>query len=83
MNRIQRIIEGQNLEIKKTIYTYSSLIEQQRKIIFAKRNEISTGESILDFFKLNSPHQYNRLTSVIEKEELKLSLLTNGMMVHT
>jgi preprotein translocase subunit SecA len=70
IERIQRIIEGQNLEIKKTLYKYSSLLEQQRKIIFEKRNNILNEDSFIELFKTNSPVQFNRLLN--KAGELKL-----------
>lgn len=70
VSRIQNIAEGQNLEIKITLRKYSSLIEQQRKIIFQKRNDILFGNSVLDFYKSNSPNQFNMLKIKIGKEEL-------------
>ncbi|KMQ52782.1 preprotein translocase subunit SecA [Chitinispirillum alkaliphilum] len=40
IDRVQRIIEGQNLEIKLTLYKYSVLLEQQRNIIKKHRDEV-------------------------------------------
>lgn len=70
INRTQRIVEGQNLEIKKTIYTYSSLIEEQRKILFAKRNNIVSGKWVHDFFESNSPDKFNEISSKIDPKKL-------------
>ncbi|MGB9005718.1 MAG: accessory Sec system translocase SecA2 [Candidatus Aminicenantales bacterium] len=36
----QRIIEGQNFDIRRTLYTYSSLVELQRKIVQEERQQI-------------------------------------------
>ena len=70
VNRLQRIIEGQNLEIKKTLVKYSFLIEQQRKIIFQKRADILQGHTILDFFQSNSPTQFEQLRATLGQEKL-------------
>jgi preprotein translocase subunit SecA len=70
INRIQRIIEGQNLEIKKTICKYSALVEQQRKMIFQKRKDILAGNSDLDFYQSNSPDQFQDLMTKIGEEPL-------------
>ncbi len=59
--RVQRIIEGQNLEIKKTLYKYSAMLEQQRKIVFEKRDNILLKDIFIEFFKISSPNQYNSL----------------------
>ena len=52
INRVQRIIEGQNLEIKKTLYKYSVLTEEQRKIFFSKRIEFLSCINDNGFFRL-------------------------------
>lgn len=40
INRAQRIIEGQNFEIRKTLWQYSEIVEEQRKIMISLRSEI-------------------------------------------
>jgi preprotein translocase subunit SecA len=70
INRIQRIIEGQNLEIKKTVCKYSALIEQQRKMIFEERKDILNGNSALDFYQSKSPAQFRNLMAKTGKEQL-------------
>ena len=73
INRIQRIIEGQNLEIKKTICKYSVLVEQQRKIIFEQRKAILNGNLALDFYQSKSPNQFqNLMARISEKQFLKI-----------
>lgn len=73
INRVQRIIEGQNLEIKITLYKYSSLLEQQRTIVRAMRGKILDGEDVLDFYRTRSCDQYNMImTQSCEKELFQL-----------
>jgi preprotein translocase subunit SecA len=38
--RAQRIVENQNLEIRKTLFKYSTMVEEQRKILFQWRRNI-------------------------------------------
>jgi preprotein translocase subunit SecA len=45
IERGQRIIEGQNFEIRKTLWKYSSLMEKQRELIQRRRHEILAGGS--------------------------------------
>ena len=40
INRTQRIVEGKNLDIRKTLIKYASFVETQRQIIVQRRNEI-------------------------------------------
>ena len=35
--RAQRVIEGQNFEIRRTLWRYSSMVEEQRQLMFAHR----------------------------------------------
>lgn len=70
INRIQRIIEGQNLDIKKTLYQYSWLIEKQRRIIYERRADCLSNRSIPEFFKLKSPDRYNLYKSLSGDEKI-------------
>jgi preprotein translocase subunit SecA len=70
MNRLQRIIEGQNLEIKNTLSKYSVLIEQQRKILFEKRGYILAGKGILDFYRHHSPERFKAMAAVADDPSL-------------
>ncbi len=78
--RVQRIIEGQNLEIKKTLYEYSFLIEQQRRIIGETRESILRGNSFYEYYKSNFQEQYETTREKFLKFNLpgiyrKISLL--------
>jgi len=68
--RIQRICEGQNLEIKKTLIKYASLMEKQRTILFDRRKTIFHNHSAADFFKQKSPKKYNKYRLVIGDKKL-------------
>lgn len=70
INRLQRIIEGQNLEIKKTLYKYSFLIEQQRKIISKQRDEILKSDKALELLKTNLQKKYELLLEKVRREKL-------------
>jgi preprotein translocase subunit SecA len=48
LDRVQRIAEGQNFEIRRTLYQYSALVEEQRKKLHAWRAEVLAGEADLD-----------------------------------
>lgn len=80
-NRVQRIIEGQNLEIKKTLNKYSTLIEQQRQIIFNKRKEFLNENSIMHFFEIGASESWKKLRLIISNEELKRACRQIGLMV--
>jgi preprotein translocase subunit SecA len=58
VNRIQRIIEGQNSNIKITLYNYSWIIEKKRKIIAERRQELLSNHAASKFYKLKSPLKF-------------------------
>ncbi|MBI4768273.1 MAG: accessory Sec system translocase SecA2 [Deltaproteobacteria bacterium] len=71
INRLQRIIEGQNLEIKKTLFKYSDTIDQQRRVLFDIRWEWLNAQSALDFFISRSPEKLAAYRSQIDENYLK------------
>ncbi len=50
IEHVQRIIEGQNLEIRQTLRKYEHIIEQQRKIVQTMRSAVlsGSGESLIE-----------------------------------
>jgi preprotein translocase subunit SecA len=70
INRVQRIVEGQNLEIKKTLYKYSFLIEEQRKILFQQRSEFLYNVAALNFYKENSVEKFDNLLRKLGNDKL-------------
>jgi preprotein translocase subunit SecA len=69
INRAQRIIEGENFEIRKDLLKYSSLVERQRMILQGKREKIlfNINSSIL---KNKSKTKYNQLLPEVGEEIL-------------
>jgi preprotein translocase subunit SecA len=69
IEHVQRIIEGQNLEIRKTLRKYEQIIEQQRKIIQAMRSEVlsSAGESLIE---VEEPELYERLCNQFGQQSI-------------
>ena len=70
IERIQRIVEGQNLEIKKTIYKYNFLIETQREMLFSNREDAFLGESSTEFYQFNCPIHFDQLLVEIGRRKL-------------
>lgn len=69
MNRIQRIVEGQNLEIKKTLSKCCFLVEQQREIFVRQREKLLIDDEHVGFFQSNCSEQYNMLLKRLGKEK--------------
>jgi preprotein translocase subunit SecA len=81
LNRLQRIIEGQHLEIKNTLSKYSLLIEQQRKILFQKRKDTLIGKGILDFYRQHSPDRCEAIAAAVGEPSL-LQVCRNISLAH-
>lgn len=61
----QRIVEGQNFEIRKTLWNYSYIVEEQRKIVQHRRQEILLGESKPDLLEREVPEHYAKLSALV------------------
>ena len=64
----QRIAEGQNVDAKITLAKYSRIIESQRVIIAAKRDEILNGERRIDVLRKTKPEMYEHLVAAVGAE---------------
>jgi preprotein translocase subunit SecA len=63
VNRLQRIIEGQNSDIKRTLGRYSVLIEQQREIVAAHRAGVLADSGLPGELSTMSPALANAVKS--------------------
>ena len=61
VERLQRIVEGQNYEIRKTLWRYSSLVEEQRRAMQDLRMATLTGEAELELCAERLPERYAEL----------------------
>jgi preprotein translocase subunit SecA len=66
--RLQRIVEGQNYEIRKTLRRYSSLVEEQRKRLQDWRVEVLMGEVELDICAARAPERYGLICDRLGEE---------------
>ena len=69
--RAQRVIEGKNFEIRKTLRNYSFLVEEQRKILRQRRKNILLDREPLTLLASRAPERYNRLLAKVDEEILK------------
>ncbi|MEN6577706.1 MAG: accessory Sec system translocase SecA2, partial [Phycisphaerales bacterium] len=67
---VQRVIEGQNLEIRKTLYRYSYAIEHQRMVLHTRRQDLLTGRTSPRLLAERSPERYERLLAKVGKDVL-------------
>ncbi len=71
INRLQRIIEGQNSNIKITLYNYSWLVEKKRKVIAKKRFEMMSNNFSLKFYRSKSPEIFKKHELLLGDEKLE------------
>ncbi len=64
VDRLQRIVEGQNQEIRHTLWRYAALVEQQRKDIHAWRQMILSGEVELSVGQMRHPDHFEELSAL-------------------
>lgn len=69
--RVQRICEGQNLEIKKTLCKYSGLLEKQRTILFTRRQGILRDGQAVNFFRKEAAEKFDTCSAVISSAHLE------------
>ncbi|MBO0859782.1 MAG: accessory Sec system translocase SecA2 [Chloracidobacterium sp.] len=61
VERLQRIVEGQNYEIRKTLLRYSSMVDEQRRALQDWRMSVLTGEADLGLCAERFPKRYAEL----------------------
>jgi preprotein translocase subunit SecA len=71
IERLQRIVEGQNYDIRHTLWRYSSLVERQRKILQDWRMQILSGEAQLEACARRMPERYESLSNRFGPEILQ------------
>lgn len=71
IDRVQRIIGGQSLDIKITLFKYSLMLEQQRKLIREKRRKFLFGGAGLEFYKSINSFGYDEIVSKYGKEKVE------------
>ena len=69
----QRIIEGQNFEIRRTLTKYSVVLEQQRKIIHKLRMDILFDEGLIDLMASRLTERYKNLSFKVGKRAVRIA----------
>ncbi len=70
IDHIQRVIDGQNFEIRKTLGKYAYILEYQRRILFGKRTEILM-ENTVPVLEQYNPKKYHQLCEKFGAEKVK------------
>ncbi len=69
--RGQRIVEGYNSDIRRQLWKYSFIIEEQRRIIHNKRQDILTDKVSPQLLSKRDPQRYRILLDEIGEEALR------------
>lgn len=69
--RAQRIVEGQNLEIRKTLRQYTFMVEEQRQILQGRRRDTLLEKETQSLLAAGSPDRYSILTTRVGPAVLK------------
>ena len=79
IERLQRMVEGQNYEIRKTLWRYSSLVEEQRRVLQEWRMMVLTDEAAPDLCAARMPERYEALLNrfgqkIVQQAECAITL---------
>ena len=69
--RLQRIVEGQNFEIRKTLWRYSSLVEAQRGELQEWRTEVLMGEAGAEICEARGGDRYRALVGALGENTVR------------
>ena len=70
LTRGQRVVEGYNSDIRKQLWKYSFIIEQQRRIIHSKRQDILMDKVPLELLSTKASERYFTLCSRVGEKVL-------------
>jgi preprotein translocase subunit SecA len=71
VDQAQRIIEGQNFDIRHTLFRYSHFVEQQRCVVYHKRRAVLEGTAPPSRLHEQSPSQWGRARRVLGADALR------------
>lgn len=68
IDHAQRVVEGQNADIRRTLWTYTSLVEQQRRILAELREAVLSGGAGSELLERCSPARHAELVRKLGSE---------------
>jgi preprotein translocase subunit SecA len=66
----QRIVEGQNFDIRQTLWRYSSFVEGQRRLIYRRRRRVLEGTDVPNVLPERLPAVHEKLEQLLSDEAL-------------
>ncbi len=82
MERAQKNVENRNFEIRKHLLDYDSVINKQREIIYANRDELLHDSDLLQRIKKNLHDYLQETCKGIDEDSERSTILTNTL-IHT
>ncbi len=71
ISHIQRVINGQNFDIRKTLNKYADMLEEQRYIVQKQRLEVLMGNQPLTLLHDADPELFDKLSGLIDGAKLQ------------
>ena len=66
----QKVVEGQQFDAKVTLFKYAGIVEDQRKIVHQKREDILLGHTDVSLLNKEEPELYEKLRKSVGEAEL-------------
>ncbi len=71
LNRAQRVIEGANFDIRRTLWRYSSMVEQQRQMLCEQRDALLKDDEPTSICAEDAPEHHAALVRGVGAEHLR------------
>jgi preprotein translocase subunit SecA len=68
---VQRVVEGQNFDIRHNLWRYSRFLEQQRRIVYDQRRQVLTGAVVPGVLQERKPAEWERARQALGEAELQ------------
>jgi len=69
--RAQRVIEGQNFDIRRTLWRYSQMVDEQRRMVYERRQAYLLDEADPGVCADGAPDHYRRLAEAAGADEVR------------
>ncbi|MGB6367599.1 MAG: accessory Sec system translocase SecA2 [Thermoanaerobaculia bacterium] len=81
VERVQRVVEGESANVRRKLYDYSTILEDQRRYVAGWRQTVLEDPASLDLLEHRHPTLWHKLRSAVGEETLsqvasRLTLLT-------
>jgi preprotein translocase subunit SecA len=69
--RAQRIVEGQNFDIRRELWRYSHLLEDQRRAVQRSRRDLLLENTVSDLLESEEPERYAELVAAVGEQAVR------------